>query len=184
MGLLQGVCQGQEHQLAGEYEKEKGEEGEWERHNLLMFVDCLCFYFLLLPPPLPLSLSLSFSPFSPPLSLSSLFLPTCYRESRRDAMFSVGKSSTLLSQVFSLLIRQLAETLDYIYEVVDCPTPPYVLPGLSSDPDDLYKFVWAELEEVWVWLFNSMDMLESQLRFGSSMSRKVHICAVSAIGFP
>lgn len=93
-------------------------------------------------------------------------------------MLSVGKSSTLLAQVFSLLIRQLAETLDYIYEVVDCPTPPYVLPGLSNDPADLYKFVWAELEEVWVWLFNCMDMLESQLRFGSSMSRKVVKCSL------
>ena len=91
----------------------------------------------------------------------------------------MGKSSTLLAQIFSLLIRQLAETLDNIYEVSNCPTPPYVLPALSNDPTDLYKFVWAELEEVWVWLFNSMDMLESQLRFGSSMSRKVILVLIS-----
>ena len=95
------------------------------------------------------------------------------RDSRHDSLLSMGKSSTLLAQIFSLLIRQLAETLDNIYEVSNCPTPPYVLPALSTDPADLYKFVWAELEEVWVWLFNSMDMLESQLRFGSSVSRKV-----------
>ena len=99
------------------------------------------------------------------------------RESRHDSHVSMGKSSTLLAHIFSLLIRQLAETLDNIYEVVNCPTPPYVLPALSTDPADLYKFVWAELEEVWVWLFNSMDMLESQLRFGSSVSRKV-VCVI------
>lgn len=98
---------------------------------------------------------------------------TVFRDCRHDSLLSMGKSSTLLAQIFSLLIRQLAETLDNIYEVSNCPTPPYVLPALSTDPIDLYKFVWAELEEVWVWLFNSMDMLESQLRFGSSMSRKV-----------
>ena len=99
------------------------------------------------------------------------------RDARNDSLLNMGKSSTLLAQVFSLLIRQLTETLDNIYEVVNCPTPPYVLPALATDPADLYKFVWAELEEVWVWLFNSMDMLESQLRFGSSMSRKV-LCTV------
>ena len=101
---------------------------------------------------------------------------TVLRDSRHDSLLSMGKSSTLLAQIFSLLIRQLAETLDNIYEVSNCPTPPYVLPALGTDPTDLYKFVWAELEEVWVWLFNSMDMLESQLRFGSSVSRKVILC--------
>ena len=84
----------------------------------------------------------------------------------------MGKSSTLLAQIFSLLIRQLAETLDNIHEVVNCPTPPYVLPALTTDPTDLYDYVWAELEEVWMWLFNSMDMLESQLQFGASVNRK------------
>lgn len=109
-------------------------------------------------------------------------IPTVLRDSRHDSLLSMGKSSTLLAQIFSLLIRQLAETLDNIYEVSNCPTPPYVLPALGTDPADLYKFVWAELEEVWVWLFNSMDMLESQLRFGSSVSRKVIPC-VSLIKF-
>ena len=85
----------------------------------------------------------------------------------------MGMSASLLSQTFSILVRQLAETVDNLWDIIHSPTPPDVLPVLDSDPKELYDFLWAELEEVWVWLFNCMDMLQSQLKFGSAVNRKV-----------
>ena len=87
----------------------------------------------------------------------------------------MGASASLLAKTFSLLIRQLADTLNSTWDMVDTPTPPYVLPVGDSDPNDLYEYVWEGLEEVWAWLFQSMDILESQLRFGTATCRKVTI---------
>lgn len=85
----------------------------------------------------------------------------------------MGTSASLLAQTFSILVRQLAETVDSLWDMVHAPTPPDMLPVADSDPNTLYDFVWAELDEVWVWLFNCMDMLQSQLKFGSAINRKV-----------
>ncbi len=85
----------------------------------------------------------------------------------------MGASASLLAKTFSLLIRQLADTLNSTWDMVDTPTPPYVLPVMDSDPKNLYHYVWEGLEEVWGWLFKSMDVLESQLRFGTATCRKV-----------
>lgn len=85
----------------------------------------------------------------------------------------MGASASLLAKTFGLLIRQLTDTLDSTWDLVNIPTPPYVLPVQDSDPSQLYRYVWEELHEVWEWLFKSMDSLESQLRFGTATCRKV-----------
>ena len=85
----------------------------------------------------------------------------------------MGASSSLLAKTFGLLIRQLTDTLDSTWDLVNTPTPPYILPVLESDPAHLYQLVWEELHEVWEWLFKSMDILESQIRFGTATCRKV-----------
>lgn len=85
----------------------------------------------------------------------------------------MGASMSLLAKTFGLLIRQLADTLDSTWDMVNMPTPPYVLPVQDSDPARLYEYVWEELHDVWEWLFKSMDVLESQLRFGTATCRKV-----------
>lgn len=86
----------------------------------------------------------------------------------------MGASASLLARTFGLLIHQLADTLDATWDVVNTPTPPYVLPLQDSDPGELYSYVWEELHEVWEWLFKCMDLLESQLRFGTATCRKVN----------
>jgi len=85
----------------------------------------------------------------------------------------MGTSASLLSKAFCLLIRQVTDTLDSTRDILKVPTPPYVLRMAEGDPDHLYDYVWEELRDVWAWLFRSMDMLESQLRFGSATCRKV-----------
>lgn len=87
----------------------------------------------------------------------------------------MGASASLLSKTFGQLIRQLTDTLDCTWDMRNTPTPPYVLPVLDSDPDELYHYVWEELHEVWEWLFKSLDLLESQLRFGTATCRKVSL---------
>ncbi len=86
---------------------------------------------------------------------------------------NVGTCVTLLSKAFCLLIRQVTDTLDSTRDILKVPTPPYVLHVSDDDPDLLYNYVWEELRDVWAWLFTSMDMLESQLRFGTATCRKV-----------
>ena len=88
----------------------------------------------------------------------------------------MGTSASLLSKAFCLLIRQVADTLDSTRDILKVPTPPYVLHVADEDPDLLYGYVWKELHEVWAWLFRSMDLLESQLRFGTATCRKVCQC--------
>ena len=85
----------------------------------------------------------------------------------------MGVSAALLAKTFSLLIRQLTDTLDSTWDLVNTPTPPYVLPVQEADPKHFYHYVWEEFHQVWVWLFDCMDMLESQLRFGTATCRKV-----------
>ena len=85
----------------------------------------------------------------------------------------MGTSASLLSKAFCLLIRQVTDTLDSTRDILTVPTPPYVLRVAEGDPDQLYAYVWEELRDVWAWLFRSMDVLESQLRFGSATCRKV-----------
>lgn len=87
----------------------------------------------------------------------------------------MGASASLLSKTFGLLIRQLTDTLDSTWDLVNTPTPPYVLPVQDSDPNQLYRYIWEELHEVWEWLFKSLDSLESQLRFGTATCRKVSL---------
>ena len=93
----------------------------------------------------------------------------------------MGSSMSLLAKTFGLLTRQLADTLDSTWDTVNIPTPPYVLPVQDADPAQLYEYVWAELHEVWEWLFKSMDVLESQLRFGTATCRKVSETATVCI---
>ena len=88
-------------------------------------------------------------------------------------LLSMGMSTSLLSQTFSLLIRQLAETMDSLWDRTHCHTPSDMLSVSDPEPRELYTLVWAELEEVWAWLLQCMDMLQSQLEFGSVVSKKV-----------
>ena len=85
----------------------------------------------------------------------------------------MGASASLLAKTFGLLLHQLTDTLDSTWDLVNMPTPPYVLPVHSADPAQLYAYVWEELHEVWEWLFRCMDLLESQIRFGTATCRKV-----------
>lgn len=79
----------------------------------------------------------------------------------------------MLAKAFSLLVRQVADTLDSTRDMLKVPTPPYVLHVDDADPDLLYDYIWEGLHDVWAWLFKSMDILESQLRFGTATCRKV-----------
>lgn len=85
----------------------------------------------------------------------------------------MGVSSSLLSQTFSLLLHQLALTLDPLWEFNRFDRAPPALPVPRDQPKELYDFVWAELNDVWEWLFNCLDLLQTQLSFGSSVSKKV-----------
>ena len=85
----------------------------------------------------------------------------------------MGASAALLAQTFSLLVHQTADCLERCWDLLQCPTPPYVLPVKEEDPVQLYQWVWGELEGVWRWLVDAMDMLESQLCLGDVVSRKM-----------
>ena len=85
----------------------------------------------------------------------------------------MGASAAFLAQTFSLLVRQTADCLERCWDLLQCPTPPYVLPVKEEDPGQLYQWVWGELEGVWRWLVDAMDMLESQLCLGDVVSRKI-----------
>ncbi len=85
----------------------------------------------------------------------------------------MGMSASLLSQTFCLLLRQLAETLDPLWDKCSAPSPPDTLHVSEGEPRELYDFVWEELQDVWTWLFNCLDVLQSQLSFGSIVSKKV-----------
>ena len=91
---------------------------------------------------------------------------------------SMGMSASLLSQTFCLLLRQLAETLDPLWDKCSAPSLPDTLHVSEGEPKDLYDFVWEELQDVWTWLFNCLDVLQSQLSFGSIVSKKVRHMAV------
>ena len=82
-------------------------------------------------------------------------------------------SSTLLAQTFSLLVRQLADIMEAVQEHLHSPTPPSTLPTLEGEPESLAEFMWAELHEVWVWLFSQLDTVECQIRLGTSVEGKV-----------
>ena len=99
----------------------------------------------------------------------------------------MGASASLLAKTFGLLLHQLTDILDSTWDLVNMPTPPYVLPVQDADPAQLYVYVWEELHEVWEWLFRCMDLLESQIRFGTATCRKVrayHDMHVHACNMP
>ena len=85
----------------------------------------------------------------------------------------MSMSSALLAQTFSLLMRRLAVTMAALKEHQKSPLPSHVLPVAVDAPERLYRLVWADLEGIWRWLVQSLDMLEDQLRLGSSISRHV-----------
>ena len=81
----------------------------------------------------------------------------------------MGVSASLLAQVFSLLVRQVAEVLEGAWQLVHSPTPPYVLPMGEEDPVNLSEFVWNELNGVWTWLVGALDVVECQLGLGEEL---------------
>lgn len=91
---------------------------------------------------------------------------------------SVGSSSSLLAQSFSLIVRQIAVVLETTFDIRDCPVPSFPLPVSTAEPEALAEQVWVRLDPVWAWLVNNLVSVEVQILHGNDVLRK-HLLKVS-----
>lgn len=124
--------------------------------------------------PAPTTPSSSGSRFSRSSRRCALYRMTChhniillYRSGR-----SVGTSSSLLSQTFSLIVRQIAVVLETSFDIRELPVPSFQLPISQRDPERLAALIWSKLEPVWAWLAINMDSVEILVRRGNEVSQR------------